>query len=175
MMMKEPQLYDVFPLRIVIFRLALASAFLMLAALILSFWGTVFLIGYVFLAAAVFTWIMANVCTSCAYHGRRCDLALGLLAGILFKEQRDNRRFWRKGKKSLPMLYLLAAMPALAGAALLIRTFSNQILIMTLVYLFISIVFFLSTPVVSCPHCLMRDFCPACRAFRKKSEKSCHS
>jgi len=169
--MNKTDLYDDYPIRIVLLRVTIACAFLISASVVMSFWGMAFLAGFIVLASAVFVWIMANVCTSCVYHGRRCDLALGLLVGILFKQQRDDRRFNRMGKRSFLLLYVLAGIPLLAGAAEMIVDFKVQILIWTSIYVILTAVFFLSTPLVSCPHCKMQDWCVFCWSFQRKTER----
>ncbi len=119
-------------------------------------------IGWAAYTLAVFGLVLATACRNCHYCGKRCDTGLGLVAGMLFPSGGKNpAKFARAAKMTLPLLILSMLGPPAAVVFMLAKVeFTLLLLIWGLTNLMALFLFLLTTPLVACPRCAMREDCP---------------
>jgi len=155
-------LYDNFPLSIVAVRIILLTGIMLTGSALMYYYHPWAMIIYLVLAAISMYAILALVCRHCYYHGKRCDLSLGLLAGLLFKKGSEGETFIKNAPRTYPFLAIIALPPLIAGVIAAIRELSTMILLVLIAFIVILITVIVTTRELSCPHCKMQGICPFC-------------
>ena len=155
-----PEKYENFPWRIVLFRQALAAAFLACAIFVMSRFGLSITLSYVAYVVLLFLSIAVFVCRYCYYHSRRCDLGFSIITTILTQKGSDKRKFVKNGIRSILFLLIMIGVPIIFGAIAFAQDISLRNGLMLLAVIVTGIVFVYSTPQISCPHCKMSVYCP---------------
>ena len=114
---------------------------------------------------------MALACRHCYYHGKRCDLGLGLLSGFIFKKGRGNRVFIKNAPKTYPFLLVMIFSPIVAGAIILIWQFTLLTLFLTAGFITSFIILLASAKKLACSKCKMQGVCPFCMIPEKERIK----
>jgi hypothetical protein len=117
--------FENYPIRIVIFSIAIAISIYVIGTFILSGFGVLIGALYVLYCLGVELAILKGSCVHCYYYGKVCGLGRGKLCALLFK-QGDPQNFLQRQvswREILPDM-LVALIPLLGGIALVIREFS---------------------------------------------------
>ncbi len=155
-------LYDNFPLSIVAVRWIIMAAMTITGSALMYYYHPVAMISYLVIVIISMYAILALVCRHCYYHGKRCDLSLGLLSGLLFKKGSEGETFIKNTPKTYPFLALIALPPLIAGVIVAIRQLSTVVLLVLITFIVSLIVLVITTGELSCPHCKMQGLCPFC-------------
>jgi hypothetical protein len=163
--------FERFPFSMVLFAVLVNVSIYTLGTVILSGFGNIMAVLYLFYCLGVEIHVMKMSCVDCYYYGKWCALGRGKVAPLLFKRG-DPKRFTSKcisWKELLPdMLVLL--IPLVGGIALLVQGFSWS-LAMTLVAL-LALSFggnYIVRSRMACKYCKQRELgCPAEQFFGKQ-------
>jgi hypothetical protein len=151
--------YRDFPVPVVLYRAALLLGTLVLGGLLAARLHPVALALYIACSLAAILWTMGHSCRHCAYHGRRCDLGVSLVATLLFPRAGSPRRFRPYTKVAIWLLAVLLALPIPAGVALVLLRPAPAVFLLFGAYL-LAVAAVIWTTTLSCPHCAMRGICP---------------
>ncbi len=176
MEMKNPKIYDRYPLRIValanILQLAVyvAGAYIMFKLSLIT--GILYVVYLLLLERSVFK----EGCIHCCYYGKFCAFGKGVVAAKFFKRG-DPKKFCerRLGLKDFIPQLLVVLIPLIIGVALLVsRGFDTSILI-AMAYPLLS--WFAINPILygklACLHCKQGSICcPALKFFTEKQKKN---
>ena len=126
-----------------------------------SAWGWIGAGVYLIYGVASAFWIMIFVCPECRYWDTRsCPCGYGHIAARL-REKKAVDCFDDKFKKHIPVIVPLWFIPILAGAAVILRSFSWLLLVLLVVF---AVAAFAVLPLFSakhgCKECPQRDSCP---------------
>ncbi len=133
----------------------------LIVALDKSTWGWITGTLYLIYGIVGVFWIIIFLCPYCVYCGTRsCPCGYGTIAGKL-REKQPGKRFGEKFKKHIPVIVPLWVIPILAGAPLIVHSFSWLLLVLLVVF---GIDAFVILPLFStkhgCKQCPQRDSCP---------------
>ncbi len=151
--------YKNFPLRIVLYRAPLLVGTLVIGGIVSNFLGWIGLVVYLVYTVTAILWTMDNVCRNCAYHGKRCDLGVSLVASLIHPQKGTTKVFREKVVTALWMLGTMLFVPLIMGVVSLVGSYSLANLIWVVVYS-LAVTAVIWTTVLSCPHCAMRAICP---------------
>jgi hypothetical protein len=117
--------------------------------------------AYVLYGIAGAFWIILFLCPHCGYYGTRsCPCGYGRVAAKL-REKQDGTLFGAKFKKHIPVIVPLWVIPVLAGGISLVLAFSWLMLVLVIIFAFVSYVILpLVSRTHSCAHCPQKDQCP---------------
>jgi hypothetical protein len=155
----QPTVYKDFPARIVLYRAPLLVATVVLGGITSLSIGILGLMGFIACALVAILWTMRHACRNCAYHGRRCDLGVSLLATVLHPVPGSPKAFPRSAKIAVGLLAVMLAVPFALGIGSLIGAYSTGKLWWFGIYA-VAVVAVIWTTALSCPHCAMRRICP---------------
>jgi len=117
----------------------------------------------VFAAYTLFSvvWFWAKICPYCHHFGTyACPCGYGAISPKFFKK-RNTKSFKKVFKRNLIIVFPNWFVPILAAVYLLVKSFSNEILIYTIIF---SIIGFVIIPLISklvgCKNCEIKDDCP---------------
>jgi len=178
MKMKNPKIYDNYPLWIVILAniimLAVygAGAYIMFTLSLIT--GILYVAYLVFLELHYFK----EGCTCCCYYGKLCAFGKGAIAAMFFKRG-NPKKFSEKElsfKDFIPQI-LAILIPLVIGIALLISRGFNILILMAIIYPVFS--WFVINPIyygkLACAHCKQGSICcPALKFFTKGKEGNKH-
>ncbi|MCP3683475.1 MAG: hypothetical protein GY861_12380 [bacterium] len=171
-MMKKPQIFESYPIWMVIviniltLSVFVAGAFIMFTLSPIT--GTLYLAYLIILEAHNFK----EGCVNCCYYGKLCAFGKGKIAKI-FLRKGDPKKFKEREltwKDFVPQV-LVILIPLIVGIALLISRGFNIIILIALLYPVLS--WFAMNPIIygklACPHCKQGSICcPALKFFAKK-------
>jgi hypothetical protein len=168
--MQETQIYENYPLWIVLISNLLSISLYITGAIILYQIGLIWLFLYLLFILILEFRLVRGHCVDCYYYGKTCAFAKGRLSCMFFPrgtpEQFCKRTItW---KDILPD-FLVFIIPLLVGTALLVHEF-RWILLLLIITLFI--LGFVGNAVVrgqlACRYCRQREIgCPAQGLFKK--------
>jgi len=163
----QPCVYRSFPARIVLYRATLLVGSLVLGGVVSASVGRPGLAAYGVVALVALLWTMGHACRNCAYHGRRCDLGVSLVAARLFPRRGTPRAFPPQARAALKLLAAMLALPLALGVGALASGAPRASLPWLLIYA-AALGAVIATTAISCPHCAMRNLCPLslCRPGR---------
>jgi len=169
----QPTVYKDFPARIVLYRGPLLVATLVLGGIVSLSIGIPGLMGFIACALVAILWTMRHACRRCAYHGRRCDLGLSLLATVLHPVPGSPKAFPRFAKIAVGLLAVMLAVPFALGIGSLIGAQSTGKLWWFGIYT-VAVAAVIWTTALSCQHCAMRRICPISfyRAKRGRADRT---
>ena len=157
--MSQPCVYRDFPSGVVLYRAALLVGTLILGGIVSLEAGGLGLLAYVVVGLTALLWTMSHACRNCAYHGRRCDLGVSLVAARLFPRGGKPAHFPPLARTALKWLGAMLALPIALYAAGLIGVGRRAGPAWLVIYVaMVGIV--IATTATSCPHCAMRNICP---------------
>ena len=166
--------YENFPLHIPFIAIFVSIIIYSIGAVILSGFGTVFSILYLFYCLGVELMVILRSCKDCWYYGKICGLGKGKIAP-LFVRKGDTKKFAERNISMIHMIpdFLVVILPLSGGVILLLLDFS--ILVLSLMVILI-VLFFGGTAFIrgtfACKNCKQKDIgCPAYDIFNKKKEK----
>ncbi|MBD3167487.1 hypothetical protein GF324_12880, partial [bacterium] len=159
-MIQTPPVYKNFPLRVVLYRAPLLLVTIGLGAFVSFYLGWIALAAFLLYTTTSILWIMAHSCKNCAYHGRRCDLGVSLLATVLHPQKGTPAVFRQYTIVGIWLLLGMLAVPMFLGAIGLALKFSFSNLVWFGLYIAAAVAAVWTT-VLSCPNCAMRGRCPA--------------
>jgi len=158
-MIKRPEVYKNFPLRIVLYRAPLLVMTLVVGGIVSAELGKIGLIFFLLYTISAVLWTMKHACRNCAYHGKRCDLGVSLVASIIHREKGNTKLFHDNVVIALWLLLIMLIIPLFLGIARMIISFDYIILYWIIGYVLMVAAVILTT-ILSCPHCAMRAVCP---------------
>ena len=166
--------YENFPLWIPFIAILVSFISYSIGAVILSGFGIIFSILYLFYCLGAELLVIIRSCKDCWYYGKICGLGKGKIAP-LFVKKGDTKKFAERDISLVHMIpdFLVVIFPLIGGIILLILDFSISILIMMIVLI---ILFFGGTSFIrgsfACKYCKQKEIgCPADKIFNKKKEK----
>lgn len=166
--------YENFPLWIPFIAILVSVISYSIGAVILSGFGIIFSILYLFYCLGAELLVIIRSCKDCWYYGKICGLGKGKIAPLFIKKG-DTKRFADRDISMVHMIpdFLVVILPLLGGVMLLLLDFS--ILVLSLMVVLI-ILFFGGTAFIrgtfACKYCKQKDIgCPADAIFNKKKEK----
>jgi hypothetical protein len=169
--MKDTKSYENFPLWIPFIAILISVIGYVIGALILSGFGIIFSILYLFYCLGAELLVIRRSCKDCWYYGKICGLGKGKIAS-LFVKKGDTKKFADRDISLVHMIpdFLVLILPLVGGAILLILDFS--ILVLSLM-VFLSVLFFGGTAFIrgtfACKYCKQKDIgCSAYEIFNKK-------
>ncbi len=169
--MDETRIYQNFPIRIVIFCNLLPLLVYATGVYILSGFGILMAVAYLFYCFWMEYRVMKLGCVNCIYYGKLCGTGKGKLCSLLFK-QGDPKKFAQTKISWIDMLpdFMVVIFPLVGGIILLILNFSGFLLA---VLVFLVLLYFFGNSLirgpVMCKHCRQRELgCPAEQLFRKE-------
>jgi len=172
--MKNTKSYENFPLWIPFIAILISVISYVIGAIILSGYGIIFSILYLFYCFGAELLVIIRSCKDCWYYGKICGLGKGKIAP-LFVKKGDTKKFADRDISVIHMIpdFLVVILPLLGGAILLILDFS--ILVLSLMVI-LGVLFFGGTAFIrgtfACNYCKQKDIgCPANEIFNKKKEK----
>ena len=163
--------YENYPLWIVLMSNAVSILIYLIGAFIFLQLGAVYAIFYVAYVVFLEFRLLTHSCKYCYYHGKTCAFGRGRCSKIITKKG-DPRKFIRKNITLKDMLpdFLVFILPMIAGAALLVSSFSWTILIMMVLLLVMSTggnAFIRGS--YACKYCKQGKIgCPALKVFSKR-------
>ena len=170
--MKNPKIYNNYPLWIVILANILilavyvAGAYIMLALSLIT--------GFLYVAYLVLLELnyFKEGCTRCCYYGKLCAFGKGAVAAMFFKEG-DPEKFCERelGFKDFIPQVLVVLIPLIVGTAILISRGFNLLILTAMIYPVFS--WFAVNPFLygklACLHCKQGSICcPALKFFIKE-------
>ena len=166
--------YENFPLWIPFIAILVSFISYSIGAAILSGFGIIFSILYLFYCLGAELLVIIRSCKDCWYYGKICGLGKGKIAP-LFVKKGDTQKFAERDISLVHMIpdFLVVIFPLIGGIILLILDFSISILIMMIVLI---ILFFGGTSFIrgsfACKYCKQKEIgCPADKIFNKEKEK----
>jgi len=166
--------YENFPLWIPFIAILVSFISYSIGAVILSGFGIIFSILYLFYCLGAELLVIIRSCKDCWYYGKICGLGKGKIAP-LFVKKGDTQKFAERDISLVHMIpdFLVVIFPLIGGIILLILDFSISILIMMIVLI---ILFFGGTSFIrgsfACKYCKQKEIgCPADKIFNKEKEK----
>jgi len=166
--------YVNFPIWIPFIAILVSLTSYSIGAVILSGFGIIFSILYLFYCLGAELLVIIRSCRDCWYYGKICGLGKGKIAPLFIKKG-DIKKFANRNISIVHMIpdFLVIILPLFGGVILLILDFS--ILVLSLM-VFILVLFFGGTAVIrgtfACKYCKQKDIgCPAYAIFNKKKEK----
>jgi hypothetical protein len=166
--------YDNFPLWIPLLAIALSVIGYGVGAVILSGFGIIFSILYLFYCVGAELQVIIKSCKDCWYYGKVCGLGKGKVAPFFVKKG-DPKMFADRDISWVHMIpdFLVLIIPLVGGVILLILEFSLLVLVL-MITLFI--LFFGGTAFIrgayACKYCRQKDIgCPAYAVFNKNKGK----
>jgi len=172
--MKNTKSYENFPLWIPFIAILISVISYVIGAIILSGYGIIFSILYLFYCFGAELLVIIRSCKDCWYYGKICGLGKGKIAP-LFVKKGDTKKFADRDISVIHMIpdFLVVILPLLGGAILLILDFS--ILVLSLMVI-LGVLFFGGTAFIrgtfACNYCKQKDIgCSANEIFNKKKEK----
>jgi hypothetical protein len=164
-------LYDNFPLWIPFIAILISIIGYILGAFILSGFGIIFSILYLFYCLGMEMMIIFRSCKDCWYYGRICGLGKGKIAP-LFVKKGNAKRFVDRDISFIDLIpdFMVMIFPLIGGVILLVLDFSI-VLLGLMIILFV--LFFGGTAFIrgtfSCKYCRQKEIgCPAYEIFNKK-------
>ena len=165
--------YENFPLRMPFIAIFVSIISYSIGAAILSVFGMVFSILYLFYCLGAELMVIIISCKDCWYYGKICGLGKGKIAP-LFVKKGDTRKFAERNISMIHIIpdFLVVILPLLGGVILLLLDFS--ILVLSLMVVLI-VLFFGGTAFIrgafACNYCKQQDIgCPAYYIFNEKKE-----
>jgi hypothetical protein len=165
----KTEIYENFPLGIVIFCNLVPLLIYATGAYILSGFGILMAVAYLFYCFWMEYRVMKLGCVNCYYYGKLCGTGKGKLCSLLFK-QGDPTKFAETEISWVAMLpdFMVIIFPMVGGIVLLIINFSWFLLA---VLIFMVVLYFggnsLIRGPIMCKYCQQRVIgCPAERLFR---------
>ncbi len=172
--MQEPVCKEDYPPAIVTVSVFLSLLIYGIGASILSGFGIIWVIAYIFFILILEFRLIGGHCPDCYYYGKTCAFGKGRLCSLLFRKGSPEKfsRMKITWNDIVPD-FLVFIVPVLAGIYLLIREFTWTVLFLVLALLVLG---FIGNALVrgylACRYCRQREIgCPAEQVFRK-SERS---
>lgn len=157
-------------MRIVVLSNLVSISIYAIGAYILSGFGILFSILYLFYCLWVEIGVLRGSCVNCYYYGKVCGLGKGKLCSLLF-EKGNPQKFVEKEISWSKMLpdFLVFVFPIVGGIVLLVIDFNW---LLTAILAVLVILSFGGNAVIrgsfACKYCKQRKIgCPAEKAFRK--------
>ncbi|MBA7681635.1 hypothetical protein ES703_89975 [subsurface metagenome] len=170
--MKNPKMYDNYPLWIVIPANILMLAVYVAGAYIMFRLSLITGILYVAYLVLLECHFFKEGCTCCYYYGKLCAFGKGAKAAMFFKRG-DPEKFCERelGFKDFIPQILVVLIPLIVGIALLISRGFNLLILIAMIYPVFS--WFVINPIlygkIACIHCKQGSICcPALKFFTKK-------
>jgi hypothetical protein len=162
-------MHDRYPAHIVFLAAALSLAGLAVGALIFSLLDCWLAAVYILVYLLSLLACMKYRCAFCHYHGKRCYMGLGLLAGVFKKG--PAKEFKRESNLMNAGIFSFASLllPILAAIVLLVLAFELKTMFLLLLYLCVAVVpGFLLRGSVFCRRCKQGKLgCPAYAKMKK--------
>jgi len=170
-MKKKPEIYEDFPVHIVILVNILTLAVYVAGAYIMFTLNLVTGILYVVFLVILEFQVYREGCRYCFYYGKLCAFGKGMIAQLFFKKG-EPKEFCKRElnwKDFVPQI-LVVAVPLVVGIALLISRGFSILILLALIYPVLS--WFALNPIIygkiTCPHCKQGSICcPALKFFTK--------
>ena len=166
--------YENFPLWIPFIAILVSVINYSIGAVILSGFGIIFSILYLFYCLGAELLVIIRSCKDCWYYGKICGLGKGKIAPLFIKKG-DTKKFADRDISMVHMIpdFLVVILPLLGGVMLLLLDFSILVLLLMVVLI---VLFFGGTAFIrgtfACKYCKQKDIgCPADAIFNKKKEK----
>jgi len=166
--------YQNFPLWIPFFAIFVSIIGYSIGAIILSGFGIIFSILYLFYCLGSELLVVLKSCKDCWYYGKICGIGKGKIAPMLVKKG-DTIKFAERDISLIHMIpdFIVVILPLLGGVILLILDFS--ILLISLMIVLI-VLFFGGTAFIrgnfACKYCKQKEIgCPADAIFNKRKDK----
>ena len=166
--------FENFPLWIPFITILVSIISYIIGAIILSGFGIIFSILYIFYCIGVELLVILRSCKDCWYYGRICGVGKGKIAP-LFVKKGDTKKFADRDISMLHLIpdFMVVVLPLVGGLILLILNFSIVVLVLMVI---LAILFFGGTAFIrgsfACKYCKQKDIgCPAYDVFNKKKEK----
>jgi hypothetical protein len=168
--MQEPGCKENYPTVIVISSNLLLLLIYGIGAFILSRFGIIWVIGYVFFILILVFRLLSGHCVDCFYYGKTCAFGKGRLSPLFFQKGNPEKfsQMTLTWKDIIPD-FLMFMIPVLAGILLLIQEFTWTVLILIITLFLLG---FSGNALVrgqlACRYCKQREIgCPAERLFNK--------
>lgn len=152
--------YESFPLRIVILRALMITAWFVTGILLMLRLSRGLAVGFIVFGVLLLLSMMAFACRYCAYRGKLCDNGISKLTSVFFKSSVNKEKFAVNSRKLFIPLYVLVLIP-LVGGLILALSQSNPITLFMVHVILLGIII-TTSPLLACKHCLMSDVCPYC-------------
>ena len=169
--MMKTEIYENFPLRIVILCNLLPVLIYASGAYILAGFGILVVVAYLLYCLWLEFRVLKNSCMNCYYYGKVCGSGKGKLCSWLFK-QGNPQKFIEIEISWLEMLpdFLVSLVPLIGGFILLIVDFSWLLVALLVVLLLLT---FSGNAIIRgsfmCKYCRQKELgCPAEKLFRGK-------
>ena len=178
MVNKKPEIYDCYPLWIVILANILILSVYVAGAYIMfklsPITGVLYVLYLVFLERHFFK----EGCIHCWYYGKLCAFGKGTLAAIFFSKG-DPKNFCERElelKDFIPQVFVIL-IPLIVGISLLVLRSFNLLILIAMIYPVFS--WFAVNPILygklACPHCKQGSICcPALKFFIKEKQYNKH-
>lgn len=169
--MQDPVCYEKYPAGIVIVSNLVQLSIYAAGAMLVSFFGLLWIALYIFFIVLLEIRLLGRHCTDCYYFGKICAFGKGRLSCLIFKKG-DPERFSQKkiGWKDMIPDFLVTIIPLLAGIASLVIEFRWTTLFLIIILIILG---FPGTAFVrgrlACSYCWQRETgCPALELFGGK-------
>jgi hypothetical protein len=168
--MDKIEIYENFPIRIVILCNILPLLIYATGAAILAGFSGWIALGYVLFCLWLEYRVLKYSCVNCTYYGKVCGSGKGKLCSLLFKPG-DPRTFVQKEISWMELIpdFLVSIIPFIGGVILLVLDFNW--LTVGLLALLLALTFGGNAVIrgtFMCKHCRQRELgCPAEKLFRK--------
>jgi len=166
--MQEPGCSEKYPTRIVITSNLVSLLIYGIGVFILSQFGLIWVIGYVFFIILLEFRLLSRHCVNCYYYGKTCAFGKGRLSSLFFVKGQPEQFIQKKiSWKDIVPDFLVFIIPVLAGILLLIQGFTWIMLILIIALVLLG---FLGNALVrgqlACRYCKQREIgCPAQKLF----------
>jgi len=172
--MKDPKIFETFPLWIVIVANILMLAVYVAGAYIMLRLNLITGILYVAYIVLLERHFFKEGCIHCCYYGKSCAFGKGAIAAKFFKKGNPEKFCEREisFKDFIPQI-LVVLIPLIVGVALLISRGFDILILIALIYPILS--WFAINPILygklACPHCKQGSICcPALKFFAKNKK-----
>ena len=168
--MQEPGCKENYPLAIVIGSNLLSLLIYVISAIILFWFGIIWVIGYVIFILVLEFRLLSRHCVDCYYYGKTCAFGKGRLSALFFRKGSPEKFIHRKLTwKDIVPDFLTFIVPVIAGILLLVQEFTWTVLILVIALLILG---FAGNALVrgqlACRFCKQREIgCPAEQLFGK--------
>ena len=168
--MSNEETYENFPFLLVAFSALFSVSIYLIGAILLSGFGILIVIFYLFYCAWMEFRLLKQSCKDCYYYGKVCCLGRSKLVPLFFKKG-DQKRFADKqiAVKDLIPDFLVSIIPIIGGIILLFLDFKFLTLFLT--FSLVSLSFggnVLIRSSFACKYCKQKEIgCPAEKLFNK--------